>query len=202
MSRRPRTPAADPHRKASFREEARGIVAKDRYDRKHGHAVDTAGAIARALERAYKQGFADAQDDHVRPVPEVSDGGPLEWVQIPPRPRNAFWSCCLFMFGRQGDQPRGGYLEPDITERGTIGWRLVVAGIAPDKAIGAGSIQPLVRLGLLEGDPAEPHRLTVNARGRSTWEHFLTWITEAIAEKLAREQNNGAPRRKAGGGYV
>jgi hypothetical protein len=77
------------------------------------------------------------------------------------------------MFGRHGDQPRGGYLEPDITERGTIGWRLVVAGIAPDKAIGASSIQPLVRLGLLEGDPAEPHRLTVSARGRSTWEHFL-----------------------------
>jgi hypothetical protein len=29
-----------------------------------------------------------------------------------------------------------------------------------------------------------------------------TWITEAIDEKLAREQNNGAPRRKAGGSYV
>ncbi len=91
MSRRPRTPAADPHRKANFREEARGIVAKDRYDRKYGHAVDTAGAIARALERAYKQGFADAQDDpsdrrlksptgghwsgcSSRPVPETRSG--------------------------------------------------------------------------------------------------------------------------------
>ena len=29
-----------------------------------------------------------------------------------------------------------------------------------------------------------------------------TWITEAIAEKLSREQNIGSPRRKAGGGYV
>jgi hypothetical protein len=29
-----------------------------------------------------------------------------------------------------------------------------------------------------------------------------TWITEAIAEKLAREQNITSPRRKAGGGYV
>ena len=150
-------------------------MAKDRYDRKYGHAVDTAGAIARALERAYRQGFADAQVDHVRPTPEAepSGGGPLEWVLIPPRPRNAFWSCCLFMFGRHGDQPRGGYLERDITERGTIGWRLVVTGIAPDKAIGASSIQPLVRLGLLDGDPAEPNRLTVSARGSSTWEHFL-----------------------------
>jgi hypothetical protein len=173
MSRRPRTPAADPHRKANFREEARGIVAKDRYDRKYGHAVDTAGAIARALERAYKQGFADAQDNHVRPTPELSDGGPLDWVLIPPRPRNAFWSCCLFIFGRRGDQLRGGHLERDITERGTIGWRLVVAGFAPDKAMGASSIQPLIRLGLLDADPADPNRLMVSARGRSTWERFL-----------------------------
>jgi hypothetical protein len=29
-----------------------------------------------------------------------------------------------------------------------------------------------------------------------------TWITEAIAEKLVREQNNDAPRRKAWGGDV
>jgi len=26
---------------------------------------------------------------------------------------------------------------------------------------------------LLEADPAEPHRLTVSVRGRSTWERFL-----------------------------
>ena len=29
-----------------------------------------------------------------------------------------------------------------------------------------------------------------------------TWITEAIAEKLAREQSTGSPYRKAGGGHV
>lgn len=173
MTRRPQAPPADPYRKAHFREEARSIVAKDRYDRKYGHAVDTAGAIARALERAYKEGFADAQGDPMQRAPEVSDEGPLEWALIPPRPRNAFWSCCLFVFGRHGDQHREGHLEPDITERGTIGWRLVVAGFAPDKVIGASSIKPLIRLGLLEADAAEPHRLTVSARGHSTWEHFL-----------------------------
>jgi hypothetical protein len=108
-----------------------------------------------------------------RPTPEVSDEGPLEWLLIPPRPRNAFWSCCLFTFGRRGDQHRNGHLEPEVTERGTIGWRLVVAGIEPDKVIGANSIQPLVKLGLLEADPAVPHRLTVSVRGRSTWERFL-----------------------------
>ncbi|MGO9004712.1 MAG: hypothetical protein ACLQB4_02965 [Beijerinckiaceae bacterium] len=29
-----------------------------------------------------------------------------------------------------------------------------------------------------------------------------TWITEAIVEKLAREQDNGAPPRKVGGTHV
>jgi hypothetical protein len=29
-----------------------------------------------------------------------------------------------------------------------------------------------------------------------------TWITEAIAEKLAREQGTGLPHRNAGGGHV
>ena len=44
-----------PSGKIWYREAAREIVAKDRYDRKNGFTVDTAGAIARALERAYRQ---------------------------------------------------------------------------------------------------------------------------------------------------
>jgi hypothetical protein len=39
--------------------------------------------------------------------------------------------------------------------------------------MGASSIQPLIRLGLLDADPADPNRLMVSARGRSTWERFL-----------------------------
>ncbi|WP_292069742.1 hypothetical protein [Mesorhizobium sp.] len=54
---------ADPYRKAKFREIARSIVAKDRYNRKYGLAVDTAGAIAGALERAYRQGVAGSRPD-------------------------------------------------------------------------------------------------------------------------------------------
>ncbi len=147
---------------------------KDRYNRKYGRAVDIAGAIAQALERAYRQGFADAQDG---PAPKTSaqprSDGHLDWALIPPRPRNAFWSCCLFTFGRQGDKLRPGHLEPALTERGTQGWRLVVDGFERDKAIGAKSIAPLVRLGLLEPDPAALGHLTVSARGRATWDHFL-----------------------------
>jgi len=41
----------DPDLRARFREEARGIVFKDRYDRRYRRSVDTAGAIARARTR-------------------------------------------------------------------------------------------------------------------------------------------------------
>lgn len=174
MNQRRRQPPADPYRKARFREEARGIVAKDRYDRKYGRVVDTAGAIARALERAYKQGFGDAKHGFVTgPLPSMPDDGPLEWELIPPRPRAAFWSCCLFIFGKRGEQPRLGQLEPDITERGTAGWRLVVAGFKPEKSMGGNTIRPLIRLGLLVPAHAAPHRLVVSDRGRATWEQFL-----------------------------
>jgi hypothetical protein len=63
-----RRPDADPIRKARFREAAREIVAKDRLDRKYGFPVDTAGAVARTMERAYRQGFADAQDKSSMPA--------------------------------------------------------------------------------------------------------------------------------------
>src|SRR3546814_11802620 len=81
----------DPRRKARFREIARGIVAKDRYNRKYGIAVDTAGAIAQALERAYRDGVRDDPAAAFQ-APEQDDAGPLEWALIPPRPRDAFWS--------------------------------------------------------------------------------------------------------------
>lgn len=176
MSRPPRTPPANVYRKADFREEARAIVFKDRHDRKYGRPVDTAGTIARGLERAYKQGFADAQDPRGSAAPVIEPAvGPLEWGFIPPRPRNAFWSCCLFIFGRRGDRHRPGHLEPTLTERGTQGWRLVVEGYERElkDVIGASSIRPLKRLGLLESDPCSSERLTVSARGRATWDVYL-----------------------------
>ena len=173
MSQPPRKPSIDPYRKARFREEARGIVFKDRDHRKYGPAVDTAGAIARALERAYREGFAAADGPAPKASVQLQPDGPLDWALIPPRPRSAFWSCCLFTFGRRGDKLRVGHLEPAVTERGTRGWRLVLDNLDLRQVIGAKSIAPLVRLGLLEPDPAAPEHLIVSARGRATWDHFL-----------------------------
>jgi hypothetical protein len=166
-----RIPPADPRRKARFREIARGIVAKDRYNRKYGLAVDSAGAIAQALERAYREGIR--VDSYApAPVAEIDDTGPLEWALIPPRPRDAFWTICLFTFGRETDQPREGYLTSAPTERGTPGWLLVVEGYRPEKPIADRTIAPLVRLRLLGHRPDGSGGLTVTERGAQTWQSF------------------------------
>lgn len=158
----------DPRRKARFREIARAIVAKDRSDRKYGFTVDTAGAVAQALERAYRDGVRDGPAAPVA-VSEQSDTGPVEWALIPPRPRDAFWSICLSILGGDASQSREGHLAPAITERGTPGWAIVTACHAPDRVIGDRSVVPLVRLGLLEQSSDTPERLFLTGRGQETW---------------------------------
>ena len=174
MNNPPRRPEADPRRKIRFRETARDIVAKDRYERRSGLSVDTAGAITRALERAYRQGFADAQSESPRIQYENDDGGAMEWVFIPPRPRNAFWSICLFICGREEPLKNAGCLLPTTTQRGTPGWILSVPSCTSyEKELGDKTINPLVRLGLLEAAKDDSWRLLLTDRGIATWRLFL-----------------------------
>jgi hypothetical protein len=170
-----RRPDVDPIRKARFREAAREIVAKDRRDRKYGFPVDTAGAVARAMERADRQGFADAQGEP--PMPAASDvqpGEAIDWALISPRPRTAFWTICLFILGKGERTDGAGHLVLATTERGTAGWRLILpGGNFEKKPLGEKTIVPLVRLGLLALADEGPERLLVSARGRATWWRFL-----------------------------
>jgi len=166
-----RRPDAGPIRKVRFREAAREIVAKDRYDRKYGSPVDTAGAVARAMGRAYREGFAEP------PMPssgEERTGETIDRVMIPPRPRTAFWTICLFVLGKGERTDGAGHLVPATTERGTPGWQLVLPrGNFDQKPVGERTIIPLIRLGLLELADEGPERLVVSARGRATWWRFL-----------------------------
>ena len=173
MTGRLRSPTADPRRKVRFREAARDIVAKDRYDRRAGLAVDTAGAIARALERAYRQGFEDAQSQTPAAAEPVDAEAALEWALIPPRPRAAFWSISLFCLGRGENSNSGGHLVEAMTPRGTAGWRLIASDGRDIDVIGGNTIKPLVRLGLVAPTMGVPSRLLVTERGRLTWKRFL-----------------------------
>lgn len=179
---RQRRPAKDPYRAAAFREAARAIVHKDRRDRQAGFSVDTAGAIGRALERAYAQGFADAQAP-ASPVPAPHEAAaansgaaePVEWVLIPPRPRDAFWTICLFTLGRDPSaMPDGaGRLHPTTMPSGRPGWQLAMRTGREDKPFGQATLLPLVRLGLLVPVQEPDRHLAVGARGQATWRRFL-----------------------------
>lgn len=82
---------ADPTaRRTMFRETAQDIVRTDRERRKYGVTVDTAGAIARALEQAFKAG-AKAGDAAIEPRGGSESGGrqPQAWLELPPRSRAA-----------------------------------------------------------------------------------------------------------------
>ena len=184
----PRRPVKNPHRTAAFREAARAIVFKDRDDRRAGLSVDTAGAMARALERAYVQGFIDAHAP-ASPAPALPETaaaavgdavGPVEWVLIPPRPRDAFWTICLFALGRDaaampdGAAPGGaGHLHLTALPSGRPGWQLVTRTGHEDKPFGYNTLLPLVRLGLLDPVQEPDRRLVVSARGLATWRRFL-----------------------------
>lgn len=172
MTRRSGRPPSDPYRKARFREIAREIVAKDRYNRKYGLSVDTAGAIANALERAYREGTHDGERGPA-PVAVQPDSGPLEWALIPPRPRDAFWTICLFTLSRGDGPASGGRLVPAITERGTPGWMLDLEERTYEKLFGDRTIAPLVRLGLIEADAGDPAHRVISKRGEETWSQFV-----------------------------
>ncbi len=173
----PRKPAKTPSRTAAFREIARDIVAKDRYDRRAGFSVDTAGAIARALEHAYAQGFAEAQvppSSSSSPQAREDANGPVEWILIPPRPGHAFWTICLFSLGRDPAARDGtGRLYPTALPNGRPGWRLVTERIREDKPFSEATLRPLLRLGLLGPVHAPEPYLVVSARGQATWRRFF-----------------------------
>ncbi len=66
-----------------FRAVARDIVMHDREARRLRMAVDTSGAIARALERAYQDGLKDAEAGPAElPAPQPRA---LQWAEIPRR---------------------------------------------------------------------------------------------------------------------
>jgi hypothetical protein len=137
--------------------------------------VDTTGAIARALERAYRQGFAAAQAEAPAPPKAVAGTAEsLEWALIPPRPRTAFGSLGLSAFDRDDGPEGAAHLVPATTERGTPGWQLVRPDQpSPGKSIGEKTIRPLLRLGLLEIADGAPARLLISAHGKATWRRFL-----------------------------
>ena len=166
-------------RQRQFRETARDILQVAKAKRRLGEAVDTAGAVARAMEQAYRLGFAAALQGPmaveatpvIAPV-EVADGEAMNWTLIPPRTRNTFWSICLAALGREGRSETRSYLKSEPTRRGTLAWQLVVPDRRTDeKSVGNGTVVTLIRLGLLE-EADEETRVVLSDYGIRTWNRF------------------------------
>lgn len=160
------------YRHADFREQARDIMGVDRERRKYGGAVDTAGTIARALEKAYQRGRKEEREGE--PPCPTENHGLIDWILIPPRPRRAFWGLCLSLLGMQGDttEPKGGlrYMWDPQTKR--TRWVQIRDWANIDQydlrdTWGPRTIKPLVDLGLLR--QTEEHRLSLTERGVATW---------------------------------
>jgi hypothetical protein len=177
---KPRRPPSDALRKSRFRETVRAILRTDRVKRQFGQAVDTAGALARAMEQAYRLGFDDAlavPSAHtglpVGPDAEGQMSDAMSWTSIPPRTRNTFWSICLAALGRTGRTETPSHLVPVATRRGTLAWQLVVPDRQTyEKTVGDGTVVTLVRLKLLQHAPVGEPRVTLTDYGIRTWNRF------------------------------
>lgn len=172
-------PPGNADRKRQFRETARDILHMAKVKRQFGEAVDAAGAVARAMEQAYRMGFEDALrgaaeseagDALTPPDPAHSDA--MAWTLIPPRTRGTFWSICLAALGREGRTATASYLESVPTGGGRLAWQLVVPEGQPyEKRVGDGTIVTLCRLGLLEEGEDET-RVILSDYGIRTWNRF------------------------------
>lgn len=87
-------------RRAEFKEIARSIIARDRTARKNGWSQNTIGEIERALVTAYISGRSETT---MRPAAPAVDF--VNWIEIPPRARDALWfmSVAISGSGHDGD---------------------------------------------------------------------------------------------------
>jgi hypothetical protein len=181
--KRSRTPV-NAERKRLFRETARDILLNAKVKRRFGEAVDTAGAVARAMQQAYRMGFDDAVNQvtgsaptaavSTASVPTETSADALEWSTIPPRTRATFWSICLAALGREPQTGRSSHLTMILKPGGAVAWQLVVSPRQPyEKTVGDGTISTLLRLGLLEHATTEEPRVILTDYGIRTWNRFL-----------------------------
>lgn len=172
MSSKLRKPPKDPGRAARFRNEGSAILKADRAALALGTPYDLGGAIARALERAYREAFAAAQS--LEPMAPPNDpSGVVDPALMGRKAREAFEWFGAFASRDGSAIPLDARLEPQLTERGTPGWRVVTHRSDSGYVIGGASVRPLVRFGLFEPDPDHEGRLRFTSRGRVTWaRHF------------------------------
>lgn len=171
-------------RKGVFREEGKDILWKDRNYRKFGRSVDTGGAIARAMDSAYKLGLAHGQAMSSSPEPKAitpqkatPPAASVAWSSIPTRARVAFDSILrfswvvLYISNAEPWKP-----QPD---RWACYWEVGMVGDGQvqfdlSRTFSPSTLAHLVRLGLMQERVDEKSRqLLPTALGMQTWRAAL-----------------------------
>ena len=157
--------------RASFKELARSIIAKDRAARKYGHSQNTIGSIERALVKAYTMGLeAGASTDLAK-----SEGktGIIDWIEIPPRARDTLQ---LMTFGFS-HLMASHQVEPAQIERfiddSRYRWRLTGDRERSDAhTFSDGAVTPLIRMGLLAPVAGEEYVFNLTDMGIATCREY------------------------------
>jgi hypothetical protein len=165
-------------RRGEFRELAKDIVWKDRDYRKIGRSADTGGAIARAMEAAYKLGLSHG----ATPQTATSISGQEEaetgktcvpWKAIPTRARSAFesiirfnWLVLLVLNAEPWkSQPDKWACYSNAGENCAPDERIKLA-----QTFSPSTLQPLINLGLMqEKTIAEKTMLVPTELAAATW---------------------------------
>jgi len=156
----------EPRLRAEFRKAAREIIGRDRFARKHGLSQNTIGEIERALVGAFELGRT--LGDMPFAPPRAADH-PLDWEELAPRGREVLDSL-TYRNEAYPTSPPLGLRRLEIAGRNR--WALIWPdGRVSERHVATGSVDPLVRLGLLEPGEAEDV-LILSPRGFATCEAY------------------------------
>lgn len=159
-------------RKLVFNEIARQIIARDRLARKYGRSQNTIGEIARMLEWAYLAGGDGETFENPNALPAQEGAAVVDWIEIPPRPREVFWELCSLRIGDDPAQHSGSDLKlfAKLDEGGKLKWGVQTHDqCSSDFGWSESTITPLLKLGLLEPDECASNSLRITKKGLNTW---------------------------------
>lgn len=163
----------DPRLRAQFKETARIIISRDRTARKFGSTQNTVGDIERALVQAFQLGQEIGDSSFAPPRPDHLG---ISWEEVNPRGREVLRGLS-YGSSDYGIEDAIGMQSMELDGR-TRWVKIYPDGRVSDHTVASGSVDPLVRLGLLtsHGDGL----LVLTPKGRATCEAY--WRRRAASD--------------------
>lgn len=172
----------DPRLRAEFKEQAREIIGRDRAARSHGWSQNTIGEIERALVRAFQLGQELGTMPFAPPRPEHLG---IDWEEVKPRGREVLMGLTYRSDAFEVENPIG---LRRILDDGRTRWANVYAdGRMSEHSVASGSVDPLVRLGLLAPSTVSDETLALTAKGRATCEAY--WRRRADGDRTLPKES-------------